>query len=605
MSQASVFDFFKSEATYDDVVVRTEAMLKLPLIVANMEATEIREQLVPFLQTKTNPEEPEQEQVLVAMAKHLGSIVPYMDGAQHASLLVPIFEELFGKEESYIRDYAAESCGTVLGLLDTSHLTQVDQYKDMFKRLVPDEDSGDTFYAKVSCVLITPALLKAYGLFDDDAGGKSESGEDNVVLSRKEVRDTFYRMQADENIMVRMTTAKVFLQLVEVVEPEFVTGEVLDALKTLLGDHASAIRECAITYLPAMCQKFHELEMQLLIKNEILPQVKEFAENDSWRIRLALTKGFGKYVSYCDPEVVKDELFPIVVNLMKDTEPEVRQVVIPEIYAYFEAIPISAFNNSMLPVAEVLTEDPIPLVRKLLAELLVEICSKHRDVVAMQVMIEKLLQDEDPGVRLRVINKIEIIARDLPDLATKMTPVLKELFTSPNWRVRQKMVRSVVALVTYLGKDHFVESFLDEYLGMLRDSVDEVRNTASEILPKLVPAVGVDFTFEKVFPSIRTMSNADYLFRLSMLNALSGLLQADLPAGDAFQGECLSLAVSASNDSVPNVRIKACQVLATACTVLEADVIRTVVRPVLDDLQGDKDKDVAHFALQGMALAGA
>ena len=118
MSKASVFDFFKSEATYDDVVVRTEAMLKLPLILANMEAVEIREQLVPFLQSKTNPEEPEQEQVLVAMAKHLGSILPYMDGMQHASLLVPIFEELFGKEESYIRDYAAKSCGTVLGSLD-------------------------------------------------------------------------------------------------------------------------------------------------------------------------------------------------------------------------------------------------------------------------------------------------------------------------------------------------------------------------------------------------------------------------------------------------------------------------------------------------------
>ena len=62
------------------------------------------------------------------------------------------------------------------------------------------------------------------------------------------------------------------------------------------------------------------------------------------------------------------------------------------------------------------------------------------------------------------------------------------------------------------------------------------------------------------------MSNAEYLLRLSMLNALSGLMQANLPAGDAFQSEVLSFAVSASNDQVPNVRIRACQVLATACT---------------------------------------
>ena len=120
-----------------------------------------------------------------------------------------------------------------------------------------------------------------------------------------------------------------------------------------------------------------------------------------------------------------------------------------------------------------------------------------------------------------------------------------------------------------------------------------------------MPVVGVDFTYERIFPSIRTMSNAEYLLRLSMLNALSGLMRANLPAGDAFQSEVLSFAVSATNDQVPNVRIRACQVLATACTVLEADVIRTHVRPVLDDLQGDKDRDVAFFAMEGMALCGA
>ena len=280
-------------------------------------------------------------------------------------------------------------------------------------------------------------------------------------------------------------------------------------------------------------------------------------------------------------------------------------MVLPELYAFLDKVPITIFTRVFVPLAIVLTDDPIPMVKKLLAELCVEVASRQQDNTSLHDVIEKLLQDEEPTVKLRILNKIDTVARDLPDLTLKLTSMLKEMFTAPSWRVRQRMLQSVVALVTHLGKDHFVENYLDECLGMLRDSVDEVRQSAAEMVPKLVPLVGVDYAFERIFPSVRTMSNADYLLRLSMLSALKGLLLADLPAGEAFQSECLALAVAATNDQVPNVRIRACQVLSSACSVLEAEVIRTHVRPVLDDLQGDKDRDVAHFALEGIKLCGS
>lgn len=604
MENLSPFEFFEKEVSHEDVVVRTEAMLKMILIASLMEPGDTRDKMVPVLRSKCNAEKPEHDQVLMAMAKQLGGLLPFMGGAEYAGLLLPILKELLVKEETYVRDPAARSCSTILRSMGADHLAQLDEYRDMFRGLMPTEESGDVFYPKASAVLLTPALLAAYSVHDEEAAAKNEAGESVIVASKREIREIYYKLQTDENIIVRITATKVFMEVIDVVDPEIFTSEILVALRTFLGDDASCIRETVITFLPQINRKLSELEMRPLMNSEILPCLKELADHASWRIRQALVRDFSKYVDTYDAEVVQDELFPIIIKLLQDHEPEVRQLVLPEMYAYLDKVSIAVFMRAFAPLALVMVEDPIPQVRKLLAELSIEVASRQCDNASMHDIIEKLLQDEEPTVRLRVLNKIETVARDIPDLASRLVGLLKDMFTAQAWRVRQRMLLSAVALVTHLGKDHFVENYLDECLGMLRDSVDEVRQTAAEVVPKLVPLMGVDFSFERIFPSVRTMSNADYLLRLSMLSALKGLLMADLPAGEAFQSECLALAVAATNDQVPNVRIRACQVLSSACSMMEAEVIRTHVRPVLDDLQGDKDRDVAHFALEGIKLCG-
>ena len=214
----------------------------------------------------------------------------------------------------------------------------------------------------------------------------------------------------------------------------------------------------------------------------------------------------------------------------------------------------------------------------------------------------RLLDDEEPSIRLQILKNMDKLTEHLPDITRIMTPTLKEMFKDSNWRIRQMVTRCISPIVKELGKEHFVENFFDEYIGMMRDSVDEVRDTAAAIYPALVPTIGVEFTFERLFPSVRSMANADYLMRLSMLSSLQGLLNNELP--DAFQLECIALVVAATNDKVPNVRIKACKVLTNVVTIVDADITRDHIKPVLSDLLGDKDRDVAHFADVGMKLCG-
>ena len=90
MESLTPFEFFKKEVSHEDVVVRTEAMLKMLLIASLMDPGDVREQLVPLLASKLQVEEPEHDQVLLAMAKHLGGVLPFM--GERSTQLQPLLE---------------------------------------------------------------------------------------------------------------------------------------------------------------------------------------------------------------------------------------------------------------------------------------------------------------------------------------------------------------------------------------------------------------------------------------------------------------------------------------------------------------------------------
>lgn len=270
-----------------------------------------------------------------------------------------------------------------------------------------------------------------------------------------------------------------------------------------------------------------------------------------------------------------------------------------------DVVGVESFLESFLPISLPLVDDPISQVRKLLATTLAGVAAKigsgeGADQIAD--LIETLLGDEDPMIKIRILKHLDNLVAKAPALCTRLADGLKDFFSDGNWRVRQEMILAMPGIITHLGVDFFENNFMAEFLGMLRDAVDEVRTTAANTIKLIVPLVGMEWAYEKIFQAVRPMSHADFLLRLSMLAALQGLLNSDLPPGESFQSECLALVVAATNDRVANVRMKAAQVLSDACNIVGPDISRNHIRPVLNDLQGDPDRDVAYFATEGMKL---
>jgi serine/threonine-protein phosphatase 2A regulatory subunit A len=65
------------------------------------------------------------------------------------------------------------------------------------------------------------------------------------------------------------------------------------------------------------------------------------------------------------------------------------------------------------------------------------------------------------------------------------------------------------------------------------------------------------------------------------------------------------LIIATANDAVPNVRLRTAQVLGYASSKLDIDQNRMQVRPILNELAMDKDKDVKYFATEALKICGA
>lgn len=151
------------------------------------------------------------------------------------------------------------------------------------------------------------------------------------------------------------------------------------------------------------------------------------------------------------------------------------------------------------------------------------------------------------------------------------------------------------SIVRHMGPEYFIDHFHGAFLLLLKDSVDEVRVTCAEVVPKVAVVVNANWGYEKLFPAVREMATETMFLRIAMLSSLSGFLALDL--SDRFFNEVITLILNACSDKVPNVRIRCAQTLFKASTHSHlSETQRSQISIALTTLQSDKDRDVKYFS---------
>jgi len=580
----SPFDFFRQETSHTDVIIRTETMGKMSLIAAIMGPDKTRTEMLPYLQAKMD----DMDQVLLVVAKKIGDFVPLCGGAENAHTLVQIIEALSMIEETTVRSTAADSACKIIAQLSPANKTSIAAYLALFKRLSNEEVNGEAFYARVTACQMIHELYRA--VID--------------TSERASIREIYTALSRDEMIMVRRAAALAFPKMAVIVEPDVKTGEMLQLLKAMAADEHQNVKIIGIENCISYSTVLNEIGTSGTAGLELIPIIRSSTDDPSWKVRNAVSKTYGSLAPCFPADVVSAELLPGLVNLLQDSESDVRIFTLSGAYSFFQVVGSELFINEVSSIALQLADDPVVTVRKNLAELCVDVTAhtsgESPGLSVFTDLVCRLLADEDPLVRLRVIKKVPIIAQKVPALCTKITPSLKIMFGENNWRVRKELVLAMPAIVEFMGSDFFSESFLAEYLARFKDGVSEVREAATTVLPHMVKAASAPWVYDNLFPTVRAMCDEEYLHRMSMLDGLKALSEADLP--ERFRSEIITLIVAKSADTVPNIRLRVAQVIGSAGKNFGQDTFLGHLKSTLSQLQSDKDRDVKWFANEALKM---
>lgn len=577
------FEFFVSEIAHEDIVIRTDAMSQAAVVCAVMGSDRAREDLLPYLLTMKG----EPDQVTLALARALEYFLPYIGGADYAHALIPLFEMLCSAEETVVRAAAAKSCSTVITSLGKDH-TKVRDYVELHSKLSGDEESTEEFYSRIAASYMMPALYSVI------------SSEDDLST----LRNSYDLLLGNEMHIVRRAAVSVFSEVFKLATAQVQLEWFVPLLKGISIDENTAVKVMAIEGYESIAKTLHDSNKSALLVSELVPLMKAAAVDESWRVRITVAKTYGNMVTYVPPDVCKSELFPDTIKLLMDNETDIRVLMCTNIIPYFGPVEGETFLNEVVPIAQLLSDDAVVNVRKACAEMIVSLAVKITNESKGHVvheMLAKVMEDEDSLVRLRLLKELTTIARELPTLCNQLTAKLRGHFQDKNWRVRKHLIEAMPAVLQQMGQEFFVENYMMEFLPLLGDEVEEVRNAAANALPSLATASTPLWIQEKIFPTVRQLSTeGDFIHRISFLNSLKALMEVELP--ESFQTEVITLMIASTNDTVPNVRLRAAQVLGYTSTKIGADGSRMQIRPILNELAQDKDRDVQHFANEALKL---
>lgn len=163
------------------------------------------------------------------------------------------------------------------------------------------------------------------------------------------------------------------------------------------------------------------------------------------------------------------------------------------------------------------------------------------------------------------------------------------------FRIRLAIIKHIPLLAKQLGQDFFSEKLSSLCVGWLGDDISSIRQAAATNLRDLTELFGTEWATEYLVPSITEMrQHPSYLRRLTAVQACAMMSTKMEPEIVAI--EILPLVLELSTDTVANIRFNVARALEQMGPICGQSVYDTQIRPVLNVLIEDPDRDVRFFS---------
>ncbi|XP_077985024.1 serine/threonine-protein phosphatase 2A 65 kDa regulatory subunit A beta isoform-like isoform X1 [Glandiceps talaboti] len=567
------------ELRNEDVQLRLNSIKKLSTIALALGVERTRSELIPFL-TDTIYDE---DEVLLALAEQLGSFTPLVGGAEHVHCLLPPLESLATVEETVVRDKAVDS----LRKISTEHSSS--DLESHFVPLVKRLSGGDWFTSRTS----------ACGLFSVCYPRVSNN-------MKAELRNHFRNLCGDDTPMVRRAAASKLGEFAKAVELEYLKSDIIPLFVNLAGDEQ--VHDSVRLLSVEACVSIASLLNHEDVENLVMPTLRVCAIDKSWRVRYMVADKFTELQKAVGPGIAKQDLVPAFQGLLKDCEAEVRAAAAHKVKQFCEDLDPSSretlIMNNILPCIKELVADANQHVKSALASVIMglsPILGKENTIEHLLPLFLVQLKDECPEVRLNIISNLDCVNEviGIKQLSHSLLPAIVELAEDTKWRVRLAIIEYMPLLAGQLGVEFFDEKLNSLCMAWLVDNVYAIREAATNNLRKLVEKFGTQWAQSAIIPKVLAMAgDANYLHRMTCLFCVNVLANAVGP--EVTVKLMLPVVLSLATDGVANVRFNVAKTLQKVGPILDANTLKSQVKPCLDKLNSDADVDVKYFAQEAM-----
>lgn len=590
----------------DDVSDRVAAANRLEAVAVALGQERTREELLPFLADGIDDD----DEVLVAIAKSLGNFVDHVGGPQFAETLLPTLELLLTVEESTVREAASASTKVIAASLPKAVIQG--QYATMVASLATKE----WFTARISAATLIASMYPHLS-----------------SLQQEEHLKYFDTLCRDDTPMVRRVAAQNLGAMLDAVvtargrsslaENGVVSTVLIPLYETLASnEQPDSVRlqttENCVTFGKVLSQFSPDYTgAELALVTRLLPLILATIDDRSWRVRWTAASKFADVIAGFDKlPGVMDSLVPAYEKLLQDPEAEVRTAATFNLAAVAKCqalvpAPVGREGSVASPVkitaaerlvkrVTSLTEDDSEHVRAALALVATElapILGKDATISHLVPPVLLLLRDAASEVRLNLISSLsalnEVIGVDL--LSQSLLPAILDLAQDGKWRIRLAIIKHIPLLAKQLGVDFFSDKLASLCVGWLGDDIATIRSAAAQNLKELASVFGTEWATEYILPSIEEIRHHEsYLRRMTAVQAC-GLMSTEIDVS-TVTSEILPMILEMAMDDVANIRFNVAKALETIGVVCGREVYDLEVRPVIEILMEDQDRDVRFFA---------
>lgn len=438
------------------------------------------------------------------------------------------------------------------------------------------------------------------------AGLFASAYQKSDTANREKLRTLFQGLCNDDTPMVRRAAASNLAKLIAEMETDIVLEEAIPQLQTLSEDDQDSVRLLTVEALIAVAKALGSEEET---RRRALPILKTLYADKSWRVRYMVADHFIRIAEACGPSIVASDLVPAFLQLLRDSEAEVRTAIAGQISGFCKLVPTETILDSILPVVKDLITDPSQYVRAAWGKQissLAPIMGKEATIQHLLPMFLQMLKDEYPDVRLNIISQLEqvnqVIGIEL--LSQSLLPAIVKLAEDKQWRIRLAIIEYIPLLAGQLGVDFFNKELSVLCMSWLGDSVFSIREAATINLRKLTEVFGIDWARETIIPKVLTMgTHTNYLYRMTTIFAIITL--APVVNLEVVQGAIQPTLAQLVNDRIPNIRFNVAKAFEALAPVLKEtpegrELLQGQIRGSLERLSADADSDVKYFANRAM-----